>query len=289
MVRGGTELKECRSDRSIAHCGGRGAGAGGEIRLGGVAHALTLSRPSLLTRHITFFNSRTQARERVCKSTVKCNTAKSHLVRIGNGQLRGVTRPHCFSRLPQGNLTRDWRNGGIKRCRHCHAAFHPKPRTKAEMFENIVASPTTPLTSINIRRHVKRYYYGWLLGCLIYRLIDYFVPSAILQVPRRQISPRSEPQSHLRPEAAIGNYKNASAPCEHGNGYRCNLKSLTLNAVLSYARYLTPKQSKCYLPLSCMVPLSHCNPLPVLAMVHESICLSICQEVAVVNWHVFGG
>lgn len=101
-------MEECRSDRSIAQCGA----AGGEIRRGGVAHGSHALTPSRDTHHLLQLKNaseRERERERTQKySTVQYNTAKSHSVRIGNGQWRGVTRPpHCFSRLPRGNLTRD--------------------------------------------------------------------------------------------------------------------------------------------------------------------------------------
>jgi hypothetical protein len=122
------------------------------------SHALTPSSRDTST----FFNSRTQTSERECVYVCVCAKVQYSKVSLGPHRKWPVAwsypSPHCFSRLPQGNLT-VLEIGGVKRCRHCHAAFHPKPRTKAEMFENTVASPTTRLTSINIRRPVKKYYY----------------------------------------------------------------------------------------------------------------------------------
>jgi hypothetical protein len=160
-------MEECRSDRSIAQCGA----AGGEIRRGGVAHALTLSRPHATP--ITFFNSRTQARERESAqkySTVQYNTAKSHSVRIGNGQWRGVTRPpHCFSRLPRGRQSYSRLTASL-----AMQLSIPKPRTKAEMFENTVASP-------HHTSHIDQY--SKTCEKVLLRLIDYLVLSAMLQIP----------------------------------------------------------------------------------------------------------
>jgi hypothetical protein len=52
MIRGGTELKECRSDRSIAHCGGAGGRGRDKARRGCTrSHALT-PFPSHATHHL---------------------------------------------------------------------------------------------------------------------------------------------------------------------------------------------------------------------------------------------
>jgi hypothetical protein len=147
-------MEECRSDRSIVQCGG----AGGEIRRGGVAHALTLSRPH--ATHITFFNSRTQRereRERVRKNTAQYNTIQYSKVSLGPHRKWPVAWSYpsptlLFPSSSRQSYSRLTASLAMQLSIRSLAQKQKCSRTRLQ-------SPTTPLTSINIRRHVKKYYY----------------------------------------------------------------------------------------------------------------------------------
>jgi hypothetical protein len=153
-------MEECRSDRSIAQCGA----AGGEIRRGGVAHgshALTLSRPHATP--ITFFNSRMQARERERERERECAKIQHSAIQYSKVSLGphrkwpvawSYPSPHiAFPASLEAILLEI---DGIA----CHAAFHPEASHKSRnVREHGCKSPPHLSHRINIRRHVKKYYY----------------------------------------------------------------------------------------------------------------------------------
>ena len=140
------------------------------------------------------------------------------------------------------------------------------------MFEKMVAS-STRLTLIKTPRTCRE------------RIIIYFVLS-ILRCCNHPSPTSSCTASISPPSTSCPKHKNAIVPGGRRNGYHCNLKSMILDAVLPHAaRQCTARQLKRY-SFSSSGPLSCCNAFPVLPVVHETICLCISREAAVVYGHV---
>lgn len=114
-------MEECRSDRSIAQCGA----AGGEIRRGGVAHALTPSRD---THHLLQLkNASERERERERKNTAQYNTIQQSLTRSASEMASGVELPVPHIAFPASLEAILLEIDGIA----CHAAFHPEASHKS--------------------------------------------------------------------------------------------------------------------------------------------------------------
>jgi hypothetical protein len=176
----------------------------------------------------------------VRKNTAQYNTIQQSLTRSASEMASGVELPVPHIAFPVFLKAILLEIDGIA----CHAAFHPKPRTKAEMFENTVAKS-------HHTSHIDQY--SKTCEKVLLRLIDYLVLSAMLQIPPS--SERSPPFRTGIPSASrsppSGSTRTESAPCEHGNGYHCNLKSLTLNARVVICSLIDSKPKQ-MLPLALL-------------------------------------